>query len=204
MSTTFGPLYTRPVGQRRHHYEVAFEEYLRSRRIPYVSVDEARRALLPAAARVPNGLDCPDADRHELPSLKGFDYVVYPAAAGIASNLLVDVKGRKIARGRTGAARAGAGRLESWVTLDDVRSLQKWSELFGAGFDAAFVFIYWCEAQPPDALFQEVFEHRGRWYAVRLVTLSAYTKSMRTRSERWGTVHLPSAAFERASRPFAA
>jgi hypothetical protein len=38
------------VTQRRHHYEAAFEQYLRATRVPYVAVDEAKKALLPGAA----------------------------------------------------------------------------------------------------------------------------------------------------------
>ena len=30
---------------RDNHYEAAFEEYLRSKQVPYVAVDEARRSL---------------------------------------------------------------------------------------------------------------------------------------------------------------
>jgi hypothetical protein len=89
------------------------------------------------------------------------------------------------------------------VTLDDVASLEAWGRLFGPEFTAAFVFIYWCEEQPPDALFEEIFEHRGRWYALRAVTLAEYVSTMKVRSLRWRTVHVPSAAFDRVSRPFA-
>ena len=39
------------MGQRRHHYEAAFEAYLREKRLPYVSVNEARKALLPRGAK---------------------------------------------------------------------------------------------------------------------------------------------------------
>ena len=52
---------------------------------------------------------------------------------------------------------ARSGRLESWVTLDDVQSMSAWERLFGPGFEAAFVFIYWCAEEPPDGLFQEIF-----------------------------------------------
>ncbi len=34
------------VANRDNHYEAAFEEYLRTRRLPYVAVDEARRSIL--------------------------------------------------------------------------------------------------------------------------------------------------------------
>lgn len=172
----------------RSVYEAAFEHFLRARRVPFLAVDDARRALLPEGAAHRAGAG---------PALKSFDVVVY----GRDESLLVDVKGRKIPR-RAARAEPTRGRLESWVTRDDVESLDAWRRLFGAGFDAAFVFLYWCDEQPPDGLFQEVFEHGLRWYAVRAVRLDAYREHMVTRSERWGTVHVPSAKFESISQPF--
>lgn len=164
---------------RRHHYECAFEEFLRSRRIPYVAVDEARKALLP---RYDSG---PAVDRA---TLKSFDFVVY----GSGGNLLIDIKGRR-ALGR---------RLESWATLEDVESLRRWETLFGPGFEAAFIFIYASDDQPPDALFEEVIEHRGVWYALRSVLVRDYAQVMKLRSRRWRTVDVPGATFARISQPF--
>jgi hypothetical protein len=258
------------VAQRRHHYERAFEAYLRLRRVPYVAVDEARRALLPEVAapgprrRKRNGATPAAAEglsaevaealnRAPEPlapmvgegrsALKSFDFVLYDSAR----NLLVDVKGRKVTRrmgGRSSIREALAnrrgpgglagsaeepggpedpaderalsaleadpgwslnrrGRLESWVTQDDVDSLRRWEELFGEGFASAFVFVYWCDEQPPDGLFQEVFDFQGRWYALRAITLADYAGAMKTRSARWRTVDLPAEAFERLSQPFA-
>lgn len=181
------------MAQRRHHYENAFEGYLRSRRVPYVSVDEARRALLPEGSEL-RLLDDSGADLGG--NLKSFDFVVY----GPDRNLLIDVKGRKIPQ--RGRGELTPGRLESWVTEEDVTALGVWRTLFGYGFEAAFVFMYWCEAQPPDGLFQEIFEHHGRWYALRAVRLDAYAAHMKSRSRRWATVCLPQAAFERISEPF--
>ena len=180
--------------QRRHHYECAFEEYLRSRRIPYVAVDEARKALLPAAVQraVPGGGKA---------AIKSFDFVVY----GENTNLLVDIKGRRVeARsGRGGRpTELATGTLQSWVTHDDVESMGQWEGLFGSGFEAAFVFIYWCAAQPPDALFQEVFQHKGEWYALRSVRRCDYVRAMRPRSAKWRTVYVPARDFERISQPF--
>jgi len=197
------------MAQRRHHYERAFEDYLRTRRIPYVAVDEARKALLPAGAplTVRDAADAPPT------ALKSFDFVIY----GKGVNLLVEIKGRKLARraarilpapdgagpARRAARPPGRARLESWVTRDDVESLGRWEALFGPEFAAVFVFIYWCDAQPPDALFQEVFERRGRWYALRAVRVTDYARHMKVRSLRWGTVDLATEAFERVSVPFA-
>lgn len=144
-------------------------------------------------------------------SLKSFDFVLY----GQGMNLLIEVKGRRISRPRRrpsvhpalalslGLKAPPRARLDSWVTADDIESLSRWQTLFGPEFEAAFVFVYWCDEQPPDALFEEIYEHRGRWYAIRTVTLEAYARSMKVRSPRWRTVHVPSAVFERISRPLA-
>jgi hypothetical protein len=186
------------MSQRRHHYERAFEEYLRSRRIPYVSVDEARKALLPDGGVLRVSGDAGRAGG----ALKSFDFVVY----GEGTNLLLDVKGRRVVPRRSRNPEAGStarSRLESWVTEDDVSSLGQWERLFGTSFQAAFLFVYWCDEQPPDALFQEIFEYRGRWYALRAVTLGEYRRVMKPRSARWRTVDVPAALFEQVSQPFA-
>jgi hypothetical protein len=180
--------------QRRHHYERAFEDYLRARRIPYVAVDEARKALLPSGVML-------DPAGPESGSLKSFDFVVY----GQNANLLIDIKGRRVPRPKSASHdELRVGRLESWVTEDDIASLTRWQQLFGPGFESVFVFVYWCDAQPPDALFQEVFEHKDEWYALRSVRLCEYVRAMKPRSPRWRTVHVPTAAFERISQPFVA
>src|SRR5438067_1897458 len=66
------------MADRNIHYEAAFEAYLRQRGIPYVAVDEAKRALFANA------------------KLKGFDFVVYSKNG---PNLLIDVKGRQCTNG---------------------------------------------------------------------------------------------------------
>jgi hypothetical protein len=169
------------MAQRRHHYEQAFEAFLRDQRIPYVAVNEARKALLPTSMTP-----------REDPSgaLKNFDFVVY----GAGLNLLVEIKGRKL---------AGSGRrLESWVNAEDVRSMLAWERLFGPEFRAVFLFLYWCDELPADGLFEEIVEHRGRWYALRAVAVTDYAAHMRERSPRWGTVHVDGASFARISHPF--
>lgn len=183
------------VAQRRHHYERAFEQYLRRTRVPYVAVNEARKALLPEKAPLTLARGSDDGEGGGAPeALKSLDFVVY----GDGGNLLVEIKGRKLARRASGASK----RLECWVSREDVRALRAWSWLFGPEFGAVFVFVYWCDDQPPDGLFQEVFEYQGRWYAVRSIDLDDYEGAMKTRSPRWGTVDLPAQAYERLSRPF--
>ena len=187
------------MAQRRHHYEQAFEAYVRQERIPYVAVNEARKALLPASTPLRIGAGG-DAE-----TLKSFDFVVY----GRGLNLLTEIKGRRLAprsKGRAAhqpsARPVTTRRLESWVNADDVRSMLHWQELFGPEFRAVFVFLYWCDELPADGLFEEIIECRGRWYALRAVAVDEYARAMRVRSPRWGTVHIDSATFQRISHPF--
>lgn len=167
------------MANRRFHYDRAFEYYLRANAIPYVAVDEAKRALAPGQLTGTRA------------KLKSFDFVVY---SHNGRNLLIDVKGRKHS-GKTGKS------FQNWVTNDDVKCLKKWQGIFGDGFDPAFAFLFWCDAQPPDALFHEVFEYNGRWYAVLAVRLADYTQHMKPRSAKWDTVSIPAKAFDDLSVP---
>jgi hypothetical protein len=224
------------MAQRRHHYERAFEELLRRRRVPYVAVDESRRALLPLPVR-----DQPQSPSDEGESaspwpasswpassalnrsafsgsalsstalssttltsatLKSFDFVIY-APGG---NLLVDIKGRHmkppqppLSQPSTQPAHRARSprqpRLESWVAREDVTHLQAWSAMFGAEFQAAFVFLYACDRPPTSDLFDEIFEYDGTWYAPRVVRVDQYAAAMRVRSPRWDTVDLDPQSF---------
>jgi hypothetical protein len=163
------------MAQRRFHYELAFEHYLRANAIPYVAVDEAKRALQGA----------PDV------SLKSFDFVVY---SKFGANLILDVKGRKHT-GRSGNA------MQNWVTQEDIDSLDAWQAVFGSGFEPVFVFVMWCQVPPPDMLFHDMYEFSGKWYALLAVKLSDYRKHTKTRSAKWGTVDVPADAFRNITHP---
>src|SRR3954468_17088023 len=93
------------------HYEAAFEDFLRRKGLPYIAVDEAKKALFAGA------------------KLKSFDFVVYRPEG---KNLLVDVKGRKLAE---------KSSLQNWTTREDIYALRQWQEIFGAGFSAIFLFM---------------------------------------------------------------
>ena len=197
----------------REHYERAFAWYLRENRVPYISVDEARRTLLPDKAP----LEVRVGDEAKPRSLKSFDFVAYTRGG----NYLIDIKGRKVSGKGT-----GEGRLESWVTQADVDDLAIWESLFNGsdaangvaekpesvigtpepgpagGFRGAFVFLYWLASPPPDGLFQEIFVFEDRWYAIRSVELGAYVQRMKVRSPKWGTVDLRTRDFRDIGRPF--
>src|SRR6478735_5491638 len=114
-----GPLQSRAsrrsatrMADRSVHYEAAFEAYLRQRAIPYVAVDEAKRALFANA------------------KLKSFDFVVYSKNG---PNLLVDIKGRAMTNGKS---------LQTWSNEQDVIDLMQWEIVFGEGYKAVLVFVF--------------------------------------------------------------
>lgn len=177
------------MGRRQIHYERAFAAMLVERGVPYVAVDEARRAILP-------GEQAPLKTHHngQPRTLKAFDYVLYGTP-----NLLVELKGRRLPVGST--------RLENWVTDDDVDSLRRWAALFGPGYVGCFVFVYECAGEPPTTpspLFEDCWIHKDRWYALRAIDAQAYAAHMRVRSARWRTVCLAKDDFERVSGPLMA
>jgi hypothetical protein len=166
---------------KRHiHYECAFEDFVRVRQVPYVAVDEARRAAF--------------RDAH----LKSFDFIVYSQRQ---TNWLADVKGRRW------APRGSSARpvWENWVTQNDLDGLTQWQGVFGTGFRALLVFAYWLDPQfvgpdrsPPGEV---VHEFRGGRYVFVGVPADEYSCHARVRSQRWGTVNLPRAEFVRLVRP---
>ena len=86
------------MAKRSNHYEAAFEEYLRSRQIPYVAVDEKKRALLGGS------------------SLKSLDFIVSPVVGG---SWLIDVKGRRFPAGP-------AVSIRHWIRRVILRRSWRW------------------------------------------------------------------------------
>lgn len=163
---------------RRHvHYEAAFEDYLRSRGVPYVAVDETRRAIFAGE------------------KIKSFDVIVYPHDG---PNWITDIKGRKFPY----IAANGSRRYwENWVIREDLDSLGAWQRVFGDGFEARFVFAYLLDGPPDRWPHVRPHPYRHAYYAFFAVTLDAYREHCRTRSDGWDTVTVPRAAFRRIARP---
>lgn len=156
--------------------------------MPYVAVDEQRRALAADA------------------SLKSFDFIVSRTRFGtghggageaVGGSWLVDVKGRRFPTNGT-----GGGRWENWVTAEDVECLLKWETVFGPGSRAAFAFAYDL-AEGESAGCDDPFPWNGRRYAFFAVKVADYATAMTCRSESWATVNLRRADFDRLRVPFA-
>jgi hypothetical protein len=180
------------MAKRTNHYDAAFEAYLRRAGVPFVVVDEARRARLNQV------------------SLKSMDFIV--TAPG-NRNLLVDVKGRQFPSGcgRRGP-RAGAGhKWENWATKDDLDSLLRWQDVFGDGFRAMLVFAYdLLDARAAHDLAKQagvraggVFFHRGHVDSFFGVWADEYQTAMHARSQSWETVSVSSREFRDLRIPVA-
>jgi hypothetical protein len=169
------------MARRCDHYEAAFEDYLRGRSIPYLSVDETRRSVFAGV------------------KIKSFDYLVYPPNG---RSWLVDVKGRHFPY----VDEQGGGKRywESWITREDVAGLTDWESVFGTGYEARLVFAYLLQG-PPDRWPSpppHVFD--GESYVFYTVGVADYERACRERSERWQTVSVPNVAFRQIIRPLEA
>lgn len=166
---------------RANHYETAFEAYLRDRRLGYVAVDESRRTSL------------------DDEPVKSIDFIVYGAGG---ARLLVDVKGRRFPGGMPGRRRRV---WQNWVEREDVEGLERWTASFGPEYRGVLVFAY--DILPDVELRRgttDLWVWKGRRYLMRAVPVEEYRQYMRVRSPKWGTVHLPTAAFREVVRPFRA
>ena len=161
--------------KRENHYEAAFEAWLRERRVPYVAVDEAKRSRLGET------------------SLKNLDFILSPVDA--RPGLLIDVKGRRFPSGRQ------PHYWKNWSTRDDVNSLARWQQLFGAHFVPLLVFAYEVAGELAPLASEELFPFRRRLYGFVGVRLEHYVSGARVISPRWGTLAMPAAQFRQLARP---
>lgn len=140
---------------RGNHYEAAFEAYLRDARLPYVAVDESRRATL------------------DDEPIKSLDFIVYGQSD---SRLLVDVKGRKFPSGKP---EKPSFVWQNWSTQDDIDGLERWENRFGAGYRGLLVFIY--DILPIVDLSPgtpDLWHWRGHRYLMRAISVDRYKTAM--------------------------
>ena len=164
------------MANRDNHYEAAFEEYLRSRCVPYVAVDEAKRSLLA------NG-----------ESIKSLDFIV--SSPGEIT-WLVDVKGRRFPSGED----QNRQYWKNWSTRDDLDSLARWEALFGDTFRGLFVFAYNIMGDRAPLPAEQLFEYREGLYGFVGLELAEYSSRSHAISPSWDTVAMPVAEFRRLAR----
>jgi hypothetical protein len=174
-----------------NHYERAFESWLIDNHIRYSTIDERKRAELPALVR--------SAEASGLCKFKSFDFLLYPRNQQV---IIAEVKGRSF-KGTSFAKLAG---FECWVTAEDIGGLTKWQEVFsagrltaGQGHTAVFVFAYKIENIDVDFDGREVYDFDANRYIFFAVKLDDYREFMKRRSPKWQTVTLPADKFRRCA-----
>ena len=164
------------MAQRHHHYEAAFEDFVRSQGWPYIPVHEGRQAIF-SGQRV-----------------KSFDFLVYRPDAPA---WLADIKGRKFPYTSGGSKRYW----ENWVPRADLESLIQWEAVFGKGFEAILIFAYWLIGEVDRLPAARVHAYRDEQYAFLHVPASVYAAHARPRSSKWDTLAVPSATFRALLQP---
>ncbi|RCS52786.1 hypothetical protein DTL42_08090 [Bremerella cremea] len=160
---------------RTNHYEVAFEAFLREEKVPYIAVDERRRALLGSG------------------SLKSLDFIASPSGGDMS--WLIDIKGRKFPSGRRNRY------WKNWTTTDDLQSLSQWQRLLGPQFRGLLVFAYEVIGEMAPVPERLLFTHQERLYAFIGVRLDLYLAWARKISPRWKTMAMPTTAFRQLAEP---
>ncbi len=179
--------------KRHNHYEAAFEDYLRSEKIPYIAVNEQRRAIATQG------------------SLKNLDFILSPDVIfeqedpyglfesdesferPLRRQWLVDVKGRRFP--------SGSQYWRNWTTEDELDSLTRWQERFGDDFQAALVFVYQLTSDQSPVPVNEIHFYRSEAYAMVAVSLDDYRRQAKPLSAKWQTVSIPTAQFRQLAQP---
>ena len=168
--------------RRHNHYEAAFEAYLRELEVPYVAVDEAKRARMGGR------------------SLKNLDFIVSPV--GGRERWLVDVKGRRFGSTHTTSGRRGQA-WKNWSTRDDIESMAHWQRLFGPPFTPLLAFVYLVVDDVAPLPADQLFPFRKRLYALVGIRFDHYVSGARIISPKWGTCAMPVEHFRELARPLA-
>lgn len=174
--------------RRRNHYDNAFRTQLELKGTGYAAIDESRRAKLHDAR------------------LKSMDYVVQSHGW----TLLIDVKGRR------GNDRQLDHSAENWTEREEIESMLRWQQVFGARTLSVLVFVYHragfeCDLETTNRVMTDAplpsaetcrleseLEDHYRFFAI---TVGAYSRAMRLRSPRWDTVSIPRQRFRELRQP---
>ena len=161
---------------RWNHYEMAFEAYLKERKIPFLAMAERYR----------NPLD-------DGSTLKNLDFVI---SRSIGTSWLIDVKGRQFPSNTHG------GYWKQWATQDDLIGLRHWEKMFGERFTGLLVFAYLICGNKAPLPEHQLFEYRQRLYGFVGISVADYLTEIRVLSPKWHTFAMPTERFRQLAKPF--
>ena len=161
---------------RWNHYEMAFEAYLKERKIPFLAMAERYRNPLEDGS-----------------TLKNLDFVI---SRRVGTSWLIDVKGRKFPGGKHG------GYWKHWTTRDDLVGLRHWENMFGERFSSLLVFAYLICGNKSPLPEHQLFEYRQRLYGFVGISIADYLPEIRVLSPKWHTFAMPTERFRQLAKPF--
>ena len=164
------------IRNKTNHYEQAFASWLGDNKLRFITVDQHKRATFAKA------------------KIKSFDFII--SLPKQQSTMLAEVKGR-IFKGTSLEKRAN---LQCWVTMEDIKGLCKWRDVFGEQYSASIIFVYQIEKPDVDTDGNEIYEFAGNRYFFFLVSLEDYTQHMALRSTKWQTVSMPADKFRHCAQ----
>lgn len=164
------------IRNKTNHYEQAFASWLSDNKLRFIAIDQHKRATFAKA------------------KIKSFDFII--SLPKQQTTMLAEVKGR-IFKGTSLEKRAN---LQCWVTMEDIKGLHKWRDVFGKDYSASIIFVYQIQNPDVDNDGNEIYEFAGRRYFFFLVSLEDYTRHMTLRSTKWQTVSMPANKFKQCAQ----
>jgi hypothetical protein len=135
---------------------VAFEHFLRDKKISYLAIDEAKR---------PVEID------------KNFDFLVFTESKAF----MVDVKGKQIPY--TGGS---GFPWETWIHQKDLTGLKQWQDrlrpLFKCEVESLIAYVYWIKDESFAPHFGTRYKYSDKNYGMKAITLSNFEKHKKIRS----------------------
>ncbi len=190
-----------------NHYEVAFEAFIQQLHLPCLATKERKRSLceensdmklknmdfIISSKQISPPLEWSLSETNDSLPNSDPDRIIIPAST---NSWLCDIKGRRFPSGQKHPQ-----YWRNWVAKDDLVSLARWENLFGAGFHGLFVFVYdVCGTRLPLPE-ERLFPCGGKRYAFFVIPLATYMDGCRSLSVRWETVTMPTALFRRYALP---
>jgi hypothetical protein len=162
------------------HYETAFEDLLKNRKILYIAINESKRPTIPDKS-IKNK------------SIKNFDFIIFSKNG----KYLVDVKGKSF------PYRRGRRLLywENWVSEGDLEGLNLWQEKFGENFRSIIVYLYLIKNEKDIEKFKNTHHYKNKTYGIVGISLEDFLKNRRPRSRKWRAFYVPREKFENLVKP---
>lgn len=149
------------------NYEKVFEEIIRACEIPYIAINEAKRAVV------------------EGKKIKSLDFIV----ASKLGVYLLDIKGKTFPYGWPHRLITSRDYWENWVHKGDLEGMELWSNLFGSKkVQSLLVFIYKILKQDELDNFIDYVEMHNIYYGFVAIPTFLYRRHWKQRSTAQGFI----------------